>query len=254
MSQAEEVRAYWESRATLGIEAGSQDVIAKKLEVSAIADYVSDGMDVLDVGCGNGVTALELARRYRINIVGVDYTPKMISAASEACAQAGLQQQATFRVANVLDLPLDLGTYDLIYGERVLINLPDWKTQQSALKGIARRLKSGGNYVMCECSQNGLDKINELRKRVGLTTITPPWHNRYLRDEEVAAARLDDLVLSETRDFSSTYYFLSRVVNAWLAQQEGLEPSYDAPVNQLATRLPSVGEMGQTKIWLWRKT
>jgi hypothetical protein len=106
---------------------------------------------------------------------------------------------------------------------------------------------------MCEHSQDGLDRLNQLRLRAGLTAIVPPWHNRYLREAEAEAARFTDARLEALLDFSSTYYFLSRVVNAWLSAQEGQEPSYDAVVNQLAHCLPSLGDVGQGKVWLWRK-
>jgi hypothetical protein len=106
---------------------------------------------------------------------------------------------------------------------------------------------------MCENSQDGLDQINSLRQRVGLSGITPPWHNRYLRDAELEQASFPGTKLEGVNTYSSTYYFLSRIVNAWLAAQGGREPDYDDPINQLALRLPSIGSLGQGRIWLWRK-
>jgi len=84
-----------------------------------------------------------------------------------------------------------------------------------------------------------------------LPEITAAWHNRYMRDEELAT--VDCLKLEKVVDFSSTYYFLSRVVNAYLAAKEGREPEYDSPLNQMALFLPSMGGLGQNRIWLWRK-
>ena len=52
---------------------------------------------------------------------------------------------------------------------------------------------------------------------------------------------------------SSTYYFLSRVVNAWLAAKEGKEPDYNSPVNELALHLPAIGDMGQGRTWVWKR-
>ncbi len=143
--------------------------------------------------------------------------------------------------------------YDLIYTERVLINLPDWEAQRKSITTITNLLRPGGAYVMCETSQDGLIALNELRERIGLPRITPPWHNRYLRDSEIEQLSIPGVVLEGIRYYSSTYYFLSRIVNAWLAAREGKEPDYEAPVNQLALSLPSIGEMGQGRIWLWRR-
>ena len=252
--QRKDVMTFWNNRANLGLAAGSKDLIAKQLEMTAIAGYVRDGMRILDAGCGNGVTAIEIARDHDAEILGLDYAPKMIEAAQRSARKETLRGTVTFKVGDIRNLPDDLGLFDLVYTERVLINLPDWSAQQDTLRELARLLNAGARYVMCENSQNGLDQINRLRQQIGLPQITTPWHNRYLVDEEVESLVMDDLKLEEKQAFSSTYYFLSRIVNAWMAQQERREPAYDAPVNRLALKLPAVGDTAQVKIWVWRKT
>ena len=52
---------------------------------------------------------------------------------------------------------------------------------------------------------------------------------------------------------SSSYYFVSRVINAWLAKENGEEPQYDAVVNRLGLELPELGDLGQTKLWIFVK-
>ena len=58
---------------------------------------------------------------------------------------------------------------------------------------------------------------------------------------------------ADDNDYSSTYYFLSRVVNAAVAAEAGEDPDYDSFINRLALKLPPMGDMGQGKIWLWRR-
>lgn len=107
---------------------------------------------------------------------------------------------------------------------------------------------------MCESSLDGLQKINFLREKLNLEPITPPWHNRYFPDENIAELQnFAPIQLVEVNNFSSTYYFLSRVLNAALAAQANQMPSYDSPLNKLALSLPSIGDMGQGKIWVWKK-
>lgn len=248
-----DVLDFWNSRAGLGQWAGTRDVTAKQLEIEVIAGYVCDGMRVLDFGCGNGITAIELARRYAVNVTGVDFAEQMVVAATELSQGQTLKGSVRFMTGNV-ENPAPLGKFDLIYTERVLINLPDWPAQKQALGRILDLLADGGLFVMCENSQDGLDKINSLRERVGLPAVMPPWHNRYLRDAEVNEFVYPNTKLESINHYSSTYYFLSRVVNAWLAAQEGKEPEYEAPINQLALQLPPIGDLGQGRIWLWRKT
>lgn len=257
MSEAAEltrdVRDFWNSRAGLGQWAGTKDVIAKQLEIEAISALVADRMRVLEVGCGNGITAIEMARRYKVQIIGIDYAKEMISAAKKMLSGQHLKGSVSFEVADVQSLSAFPEKFDLIYTERVLINLPDWPAQKQAIIDIGDLLVDGGLYVMCENSQDGLDKINALRQQVGLEEISPPWHNRYLRDAEIQQTAFPQLKLESVDSYSSTYYFLSRVVNAWLSLQEEHEPDYEAPINKLALQLPSIGDLGQGRLWLWRK-
>ncbi len=249
----QDIRAFWNTRSGLGQWAGTRDVLLKKLEIEAISAYVRDGMRIVDAGCGNGITAIEIARRYSVDVTGIDFAEEMVTAAKSMAAGQHLRGSVRFQVGDVRNLSGFSEKFDLIYTERALINLPDWPAQQQAIISITALLADEGLYVMCESSQDGLDKINSLRERTGLTKIIAPWHDRYFCDAELQETTFPGVKLEGINDFSSTYYFLSRIVNAWLAAQDGQEPQYEAPVNQLALRLPPMGELGQAKIWLWRK-
>jgi len=249
----EKVREYWNSRADLGQWAGSKDVIAKQLEIEAIASYVKDGMKILEIGCGNGITAIELAARFNVNVTAFDYAEEMITSARKYAEKATLKGSVNFAVGDVLSMPDYNNRFDLIYTERVLINLPDWEAQSRAVVDITSLLANGGCYVMCENSQEGLDNLNQLRECAGLDIISPPWHNEYFLDYKLAQLSIPEVVLETVNVYSSTYYFLSRVVNAALAVREGKDPAYDSEINQLALQLPSIGDCGQGRIWLWRR-
>jgi ubiquinone/menaquinone biosynthesis C-methylase UbiE len=247
------VRAFWNKSSQLGEVAGTKDLIAKRLEIEAIAKYVHDGQRILDIGCGNGITAIELARYFKVDIFGIDFAEEMIKEARNSVKGINLKGTVRFEVGDIEHLPEFERKVDLAYTERALINLPDWETQKQAIRTITDQLVYRGQYVMCENSQDGLDIINSLRVRVGLKAIEPPWHNRYFRDVELERCDFPGVVLESIDFYSSTYYFLSRVVNAWVAAQEGKEPNYDSLINQLALQLPSIGNMGQGRIWVWRK-
>lgn len=248
-----DVRSFWNSRAGLGQWAGTRDVIAKQLEVEAIASYVHDGMRVLEIGCGNGITAIELARRHDVDILAIDFAAEMITAAKSMLEGQALKGSLQFQIGDARSLSAITNNFDFIYTERVLINLPDWAAQRQAIHDITAMLANNGAYAMCENSQDGLDELNRLRERIGLAAINAPWHNRYLRDADLEQLTLPGIALAEINFYSSTYYLLSRVVNAALAVQEGKDPDYEAPVNLMALRLPSVGTLGQGRIWLWRR-
>lgn len=240
----------------------SHDRIAKQLEMNAIAKYVKDGMAVLDVGCGDGETLLTLAERFSNSYFqGIDFSSEMIRLAR---AKSVGQWLISFHEGNITKdfAPIyNFNGYDLIYTERCLINLPDWKTQKRAMSNIAKCLKPGGLYVMLENSWDGLQYINDLREKLERPRIAPPGHNRYLRDEEIEEYRhawtyqinggpelpaRGSLVLESVDDYSGVYYFLSRVIGPSL----GIELP---ELSQLALRLPPIGIRGIGRIWLWRK-
>lgn len=256
-----DTKAFWNERAALGEQAGTQDLVAAELERRAIAKHVKDGMMVLDVGCGNGTTAIELAQRFDIKITGVDTAHQMLEAAWDKVRYTPLEDRALFLGCDVPDGLGALGRgWDLIYTQRCLINLSSWPTQERAIRNILDLLKPGGKYLMIENSIDGLEFVNECRKGVGLPKIVPPGHNRYLNDYEpvgLATTLLYEQVIDDADyvDYSGLYYLLSRTVNAYLATQEGHEPAYDSPINQLALKLPSVpGIRGQGRMWIWQKS
>lgn len=247
------VLKFWNERAGLGAWAGSRDVIAKHIEMDTLARFISDGQRVLDIGCGNGITAMELARRFAVRITGVDFSPEMVAAAQTLAADQEFRGRVDFMVGEVPGI-INVEPADVVYTERMVINLPSWAEQAQAIRDIGQLLAPGGLFLMCENSQTGLDRLNELRERVGLSRIEPPWHNRYLVDDEVAQGDGGVLELERVIDYSSTYYLLSRIVNASLAARDGREPDYDSPINRLALELPAMGNVGQGRLWIWRRT
>lgn len=245
---------FWNERANLGFKAGTNDEIMKLMEMQTISTYISDGLSVLDFGCGNGITVNYLLDNFNINIVGIDFSTNMICEAQKYTNELHPESNVPFIVGDETILKKFDKKFDIIYTERTLINLDSWEKQKEVIIDLCNLLTDNGRYIMCESSLDGLQKINFLREKLNLEPITPPWHNRYFLDKNIAELQnFAHIQLVEVNNFSSTYYFLSRVLNAALAAQANQMPSYDSPLNKLALSLPSIGDMGQGKIWVWKK-
>ena len=251
----EKVRAFWNSQASQhagDLLATTPDSLIKGLEIDALRAALDPSADTIEVGCGNGYNLLGLADFLEGRLVGVDYAPEMIKAARQAATARNDQARIRFMVGDVLgDLDF-LGTFGQVFTDRCLINLPSLDAQVQALDNLRRLVRPGGRLVLIECAQQAQERLNELRRRVGLTPIPYHWHNVYL-DEEAFLERVPEgLVHVETRCFSSLYYVISRVFNAKLTP-EGRSPDYLAEINKIACQLPSVGDYGLPKLFLFQR-
>jgi len=99
--EKKESHFFWNGRAGFGQAAGSRDLIAKELEIEAISKYIFDGMRVLDAGCGNGITAIEIAKKYNVNIVGFDFSEEMIKAAKALSSSTKLKGTIDYHVIDI---------------------------------------------------------------------------------------------------------------------------------------------------------
>ncbi len=100
------------------------------------------GGAVLDVGCGPGTLALELARRAPgLTITGVDISADMVAAARSAAAQAGLGAQLRFEAADGAALPFPDGSVDLVIST---LSMHHWERKAAVLGELARVVRPGG--------------------------------------------------------------------------------------------------------------
>ncbi len=98
------------------------------------------GQTYLDVGCGNGAAALEVARELGLRVVGIDVDAEQIAFAREACGEAKVR----FEIADGERLPFDGGVFDFVGAHRVTHHIPRWQT---ALDEMARVLAPGGRLI-----------------------------------------------------------------------------------------------------------
>ncbi len=105
--------------------------------------HIGEGSNVLDVGCGAGVTPCYLARVYGCRVVGVDISEGMVARSRERATKERLSDRVSFRVADAQDLPFEDATFDAVLTESVTA-FP--KDKQAAVSEYARVTRPGG-YV-----------------------------------------------------------------------------------------------------------
>ncbi len=101
----------------------------------------------VDVACGPGTSALELARETGCAVIGIDLSPANVAEAQRAADAAGLAKQISFLVGDAEALPLEDGSVDGALCECALCTFPDKRT---AVRELARVLKPGARLALSD--------------------------------------------------------------------------------------------------------
>jgi len=149
-----QVAAHWNRRAPSFDEDFGHSIRtpAERAAWDRILDLVLAGrgaLDALDVGCGTGFLAFELATRGH-HVTGVDFAPAMIA---EARRKAATRSAAIrFEEADAEQLPFAPGSFDLVVSRHLLWTLPH---PEAAIDEWIRVLRIGGRLVVVDSHLDG---------------------------------------------------------------------------------------------------
>jgi ubiquinone/menaquinone biosynthesis C-methylase UbiE len=215
------------------------------------------GQKILDVGCGDGYTTLNIAKNFtNIEFIGVDYAENMIDNA-QTNLQVNFKQlnNVTFKVADATNISksFDAKSFDVILSDRCLINLKDTAIQYETIKQISSLLKPSGYYVGIENFVEGNNNLNAARKQMGLTEIPIRWHNLFFTEVEFIDKVKQWFSSIEFVEFSSAYYFATRVIYSAICKLQNVEPDYLNDIHKIAIDLPAYGKFSPIKLIKLRK-
>ena len=101
------------------------------------------GMRVLDVGCGVGGPAREIAQFTDATIVGINNNDFQIGRARKYTKRAGLENLVTYQKGDFMKLVEQFGenSFDAVYAIEATVHAPSW---EGVYGQILRILKPGG--------------------------------------------------------------------------------------------------------------
>jgi ubiquinone/menaquinone biosynthesis C-methylase UbiE len=119
-------------------------------------DSHKDGLHVLDLGIGPGVSAFSMGRRRNgINFIGLDISEQMLTLAQENRKKFGWsQERLSLLRGDALRLPLQDNCVDAATGHSFLYLLPDYR---AALRETHRVVRSGGQVAFLEPHEGKVD-------------------------------------------------------------------------------------------------
>jgi ubiquinone/menaquinone biosynthesis C-methylase UbiE len=147
-------RSFWDAEGSLhwGYFDGTADddflgASARLDEVMAAKGRIDASSHVLDLGCGNGVTARWLAERYGCRVTGIDLSGVRIDNAKEMMTREPeeLQRLVRFEHGSATDLPFADGEFTHVWSQATIYHVPD---KETALRESRRVLAKGGLLVL----------------------------------------------------------------------------------------------------------
>ena len=122
-----------------------QSRFAQQDSMNYLIPHLFPGQRLLDVGCGPGFLSVRLADAVAPGEMhGIDIEPSQISIAQEVSSYRGCGN-TVFQVADVLDLPFEDSSFDVVHLGGVLLHVPE---TEEALAEVKRVLRPGG-MVAC---------------------------------------------------------------------------------------------------------
>lgn len=155
---------------------GSEEVAAMLREVDV------GGRHVLDIGCGLGAAAVELAQKHGArSVLGVDVERHLIEQAGERAAAAGLSDRVRFRLIDPGPLPFDDAAFDMVFTKDAIVHIPD---KAACYAEVYRVLGPGGVFVGSDwlrggeetCTSEARDWLDFVRLDFRMETLDQTRH------------------------------------------------------------------------------
>ncbi|KAF6807398.1 hypothetical protein CSOJ01_08204 [Colletotrichum sojae] len=133
------------SRAALG-ENFKQSIARHEHYLAHVTD-IRKGMKVLDVGCGVGGPAREIAKFTGAYVTGLNINEYQVERARRYTANQGMDRQVQFVQADFMNIPFEDNTFDAVYAIEATVHAP---SLEGVYSEIHRVLKPGGVFGVYE--------------------------------------------------------------------------------------------------------
>jgi ubiquinone/menaquinone biosynthesis C-methylase UbiE len=205
------------------------------------------GKRILDVGCGEGGYARELARR-GATVMGVDGSPRVIEIARERTRSEGLKVE--FQCANASAMPaIATSSFDLALAAMSLMDVEDYP---AAVNEIARVLLPGGELLMSithPCFTAPVSEWERDESRRPLLFKVDRYFDRTAW-EELIAPRFRAPVVRRHRPLED---YMGAPLEAGFVLRDFREPVPDAEQMKMSPRFAKIARIPYFLFMRWQK-
>lgn len=193
--------------ATYGEDLGQTSWVTNEesAEIPRILNLTSASR-VLEIGCGSGRYALQVAQTMGCSVIGIDTNAPGIENANSLARAANLSDRLGFEHCDASQkLPFSDAAFDAVFANDVMCHIPG---RQSVLHEVFRILKPLGRFVFSDALViGGIVSHQEIatRSSIGYYLFSPPGHNENL-------IRQAGFLLSGVRD---TTYQAATIATRW---------------------------------------
>jgi ubiquinone/menaquinone biosynthesis C-methylase UbiE len=158
----------------------------------AVLTGMSEGMEILDVGCGKGVTLEYFVDEHDVHASGIDADPRLVQAASDRARERGLAERMQVQRAPADSLPYRDGIFDVAVGELGMTASAD---PAAAVRELVRVTRPGGSVVLVQLAWTA--PVDAARRQVlgehlGVQPLMLVEWKRILRDAGVEGLHIED--------------------------------------------------------------
>jgi ubiquinone/menaquinone biosynthesis C-methylase UbiE len=161
---------------------------------------------VLDIGCGLGGPARQIAAQYGCHVTGIDLTPDYVEAGNALSGWLRLEGRVALQYGDALALPFADGSFTAAYMLHVGMNIAD---KNALFAQLARVLRAGARFAIYDVMRTG----------DGAMSYPLPWASTadenaiatpsYYRDA-LAGAGFDIVSEQERHDVATKYFARQR--------------------------------------------
>lgn len=156
------------------------------------------GKRILDIGCGIGGPAFEMATTHGASVVGIDLEAPLIERARTSASDKGLDNQCEFKVVEVGPLEFDDASFDIVTSAGAVTQTED---KMAMFAEIRRVLKPGGWFSCYEWMKSDADYSDDMRYWFKMEGLTYAMQTLEQYGEQISAAGFEGVRVDDATDW-----------------------------------------------------